>query len=133
MATVKLTGGKVVLKNGKVSCTCCEAACPDAAIITVVFSGILSCPSTPCLIDNNVYEVPINLDLGYWLYVDGIYSISIVCSEGIFEVSASCDDGEDVWSSFHAIGAGPLLENDLIESCLVPTQGGYGGTATLSW
>jgi hypothetical protein len=60
MPTVKLQAGKVILKNGKVSCTCCGSCCfyPaskfDAAAPTAVWAGLpesLSDTSSNCTVE----------------------------------------------------------------------------------
>lgn len=152
MATVKLTGGKVTLKNGKVSCTCCEAATcclyPSVGIagssyafadlpsdITFVDSGTPYSWSKTGPQTEEVFFDGVSVGDVVLCYSSGTYYIGYR-SDGASWLFVAYDSGEDQYNSLFSIGPclitgdGNFIPNDdtvedQFDGTYTGTYGGY--------
>jgi hypothetical protein len=93
MATIKTQGGKVILKNGKVSCECCGGGAPEC---------------NPNLILNQYNTIQISEEKYIQIYNGGTWSISTNFTEKVIIVrpgsTVTCDSDGSGSGSFFSSG-----------------------------
>ena len=143
MATVKMSGGKVVLKDGKVSCECCAPGCcmysatalaagdlvaadlPDA--ITLLGVGSLSKSGTSYgdTTDGVIFETDV------WAkYVGGVRSTFDCLIRGDGKFTAGDDAVEDQFSATYSVSVYNTHDDSLIEGPFTVTRHSLCGWAS---
>ena len=128
MATVKLSGGKVVLKSGKVSCSCCDAACclypwpdPDGTPLypdtdlpdSVVVNGDTYTRSGYRFeFDSDHYIDATELGIPFWgLFINGDATAN-TCLIGLYEEGVFTATVEDEFANTYTVNGTDTITRD---------------------